>query len=93
MDIDHCPECGAPVVAGLGPDRWGILLDAEPTMMASGYALVAGGRVAPTTATPAHRRHWDVCPAITWRARGSWDVGSGARDGRVAVNSYRAAVR
>ena len=79
MDIEHCRECGALVVAGLGPDRWGIFLDAEPTDTASGYALVAGGggltpRFAPTTSSPAYAAHWPGCRGITWRARVGWDV-------------------
>ena len=93
MDIEHCRECGALVVAGLGPDRWGILLEAEPTDTASGYALVAGGRFVPTTATPAHRRHWDVCPAITWRARvGRVPVSTGGERGGLTQSGRPAEV-
>ena len=62
-----CRECGAPVVVGITPNGQNLLLDAEPSATASGYALVSGGRTprfAPTTALPAYRPHWDVCSAI-----------------------------
>ena len=62
-----CRECGAAVIVGITPDGRNLLLDAEPSATASGYALVSGGRTprfAPTTALPAYRPHWDVCPAV-----------------------------
>ena len=79
MHIERCRECDAPVIAGLGPGRWGILLDAEPTATSSGYALVAGGggltpKFAPTTSSPAYRAHWPTCGGCSMRARLGWDI-------------------
>jgi len=83
LDVIACRCCGRRVVAGIGPDGFGVLVDVRPVARLVtgrvGYRVVAGRRTPRfaevTSGTTGHvyREHWQRC-RISRAARLGWRI-------------------
>src|SRR5438552_3344573 len=83
LDVIACRCCGRRVVAGIGPDGFGVLVDVRPVARLVtgrvGYRVVAGRRTPRfaevTSGTTGHvyREHWQRC-RLSRAARVGWPI-------------------